>query len=56
MITINVTNKQKVMYYHEYVPELLNVRHSDPAVWYESLCINTIYRAFRTFRKPASPN
>lgn len=24
VITINVTNKQKVMYYHEYVPELLD--------------------------------
>ena len=36
VITINVTNKQKAMYYHEYVPELLDVRHLDPAVWYES--------------------
>jgi hypothetical protein len=25
LITINVTNKQKEMYYHEYVPELLDV-------------------------------
>jgi hypothetical protein len=26
LITINVTNKQKERYYHEYVPELLDVR------------------------------
>lgn len=25
LISINVTNKQKEMYYHEYVPELLDV-------------------------------
>jgi hypothetical protein len=25
IISINVTNKQKEMYYHEYVPELLDV-------------------------------
>jgi hypothetical protein len=30
LIAINVTNKQKERYYHEYVPELLDVRrHSD---------------------------
>jgi hypothetical protein len=28
LITINVTNKQKDMYYHEYVPELLDVSTS----------------------------
>lgn len=28
LITINVTNKQKEMYYHQYVPELLDVRSS----------------------------
>jgi len=26
LIAINVTNKQKERYYHEYVPELLDVR------------------------------
>jgi formin-binding protein 1 len=25
IIAINVTNKQKELYYHQYVPELLNV-------------------------------
>jgi hypothetical protein len=30
IISINVTNKQKEMYYHEYVPELLDVSaHTD---------------------------
>jgi hypothetical protein len=32
LITINVTNKQKERYYHEYVPELLDVS-------YNSLCV-----------------
>jgi formin-binding protein 1 len=30
LITINVTNKQKERYYHEYVPELLDVSRSSP--------------------------
>jgi hypothetical protein len=28
IISINVTNKQKEMYYHEYVPELLDVSYA----------------------------
>jgi hypothetical protein len=27
LIAINVTNKQKERYYHEYVPELIDVSH-----------------------------
>ena len=29
IININVTNKQKAMYYHEYVPELLDVSRNE---------------------------
>lgn len=33
LIAINVTNKQKERYYHEYVPELLDVRSRHLIVW-----------------------
>lgn len=33
LITINVTNKQKERYYHDYVPEMLDVR--SPRKWFD---------------------
>lgn len=37
LITINVTNKQKERYYHDYVPEMLDVRCPIQMVWNREL-------------------
>jgi ABC-type transporter Mla subunit MlaD len=51
LITINVTNKQKEMYYHEYVPELLDVGLSS---FTHELRTNIGDRACKIYQKPAS--
>ena len=49
IININVTNKQKEKYYHEYVPDLLDVRgpHIPPSILFNwCLCYGRVCKAF----------